>query len=405
MKNVVVVTHNYPTPWQPEAGAFTSAAVGVLKELVETVEVIAPVSALRLAHAHLFGTRHTVADWSSADNFRPAFFHLARAMPWRQFGKKLAQQSYRRIVRRSLMDLETSPDMVYTHFGESGDGALDHCALTRTPLVMNLGESSLGRLAHTLPFDRMVLPGMEHWGIVAVSRRIRDYLRDRLPGEQERILHLPNAVNLQEFKPGDRARNRRELGLPRDEFIALFCGHLNERKGPIRVQEALDLLGGKVKGVFLGQGAQVPKGPNVLHTGVVPHALVPKWLSAADVFVLPSLAEGMSNAVLEAMACGLPAVLSNRDFNREFLDESASRLIDPTNPAEIAAAIGSLCSNPAEYRRYSFASRELAEGYDLHKRMSSVLEFAKQIKSKLDSRTRPHTVGSIRRNPLGCFQY
>ena len=69
--------------------------------------------------------------------------------------------------------------------------------------------------------------------------------------------------------------------------------------------KAVDGLSG-VGLVMLGGPADVYRSQNILFSGRVPHAEVVTWLSAADVFALPTLSEGSCNAVIEAMACGLP---------------------------------------------------------------------------------------------------
>ena len=69
-------------------------------------------------------------------------------------------------------------------------------------------------------------------------------------------------------------------------------------------------------------------------------------MNAADVFVLPTLAEGCCNAILEAMACGLPIISSNLPFNWDILNDKNSILIDPNNINQIADAIQRLRDSP-----------------------------------------------------------
>ena len=67
--------------------------------------------------------------------------------------------------------------------------------------------------------------------------------------------------------------------------------------------------------------------------------MIPTFLNACDIFVLPTLSEGSCNAVIEAMACGIPIVSSDLPFNYDVLDESNSILVNPRNISEIIAAI------------------------------------------------------------------
>src|SRR5690606_16475453 len=106
--------------------------------------------------------------------------------------------------------------------------------------------------------------------------------------------------------PMDKQQCRRKLKLPESAFIVVFVGHFVDRKGPLRVLEAINKVGGDVKGLFLGRGIQKPIGSAVLHAAPVPNEELPYWLNAADVMMLPTLAEGSCNAINEAMACRLP---------------------------------------------------------------------------------------------------
>ena len=80
-------------------------------------------------------------------------------------------------------------------------------------------------------------------------------------------------------------------------------------------------------------------------------------------FVSVSYLEGQPNAVIEAMACGCPLVVSDIPMHREFLDESCALFVDPDDPAAIAAAIGSCLADAEAARARSRAARERAAGW------------------------------------------
>jgi glycosyltransferase involved in cell wall biosynthesis len=130
---------------------------------------------------------------------------------------------------------------------------------------------------------------------------------------------------------------------------------------------------------FLGRGPQRPEGPQVLHAGAVPHEDVPLWLSAADLFVLPTLDEGCANALLEALACGLPVVSSDRPFNRAVVDESMARLVEPTDPAALGAAIAELVDQPALRATLGAAALAHAAGFRLERRAGRIVALLREV--------------------------
>jgi len=120
----------------------------------------------------------------------------------------------------------------------------------------------------------------------------------------------------------------------------------------------------------------------VLHKGAVPHEQVPEWLSAADLFVLPTLAEGNSNALLEAMACGLPVISSDRPFNKGLVDSSVGVLVDPTDPGAIREAIRQLVADPARRLALGKAAVERARGRSLTDRAERILGWLEALAAR-----------------------
>lgn len=79
---------------------------------------------------------------------------------------------------------------------------------------------------------------------------------------------------------------------------------------------------------------------------------VADWLRAFDIFVLPSLSEALSNALMEAMACGCPVVASNVGGNPELVwDGERGRLFEPGDAVALAAAVQSLVEDDARRKR------------------------------------------------------
>jgi teichuronic acid biosynthesis glycosyltransferase TuaC len=107
----------------------------------------------------------------------------------------------------------------------------------------------------------------------------------------------------------------------------------------------------------------------------VPNRDLPWWFSAADVFVLPSLAEGLANVTVEAMACGLPLVVSDRPFNRDFLDHGDAVFVEPESVTSIADGIAAVLGDDG--RRQALGARALARStaFSLQERVRGIREF------------------------------
>jgi glycosyltransferase involved in cell wall biosynthesis len=105
----------------------------------------------------------------------------------------------------------------------------------------------------------------------------------------------------------------------------------------------------------------------VIFTGFVPHDQIPSYIMAADVFVLPSLSEGLPNALLEAMAGGLPIVATKVGGIPEVIDEGINGfLVDSRNAEQIANKLLLLESDSALRQLISKNNKDKIKAYDLN---------------------------------------
>jgi teichuronic acid biosynthesis glycosyltransferase TuaC len=214
-------------------------------------------------------------------------------------------------------------------------------------------------------------------GAIAVSGLLRRRLIEELGLPPDNVAVFPNGVDLRKFRPLDRSAMRWKHSLPEDRFLVIYVGNFIEPKGVGRVAEAIDGLP-NVSGVFVGSGPLTPKIPNLAFCGRVPHEQVPEMLSAADCFVLPSDVEGSSNATLEAMACGLPVVVSARPFNEDVCDKDCAWLVEPDDVNAIRKAILMLQGNPDLRRRLADSALLRAAHFDIQARARRILEWMEE---------------------------
>jgi len=217
--------------------------------------------------------------------------------------------------------------------------------------------------------------GRGAWGLFILRRAamittVNQGLRERLIARGisgERVVFIRNGVDRQGPRP------ERDVALP---FRLLFVGSLLRLKGVHLLIDALGVLARssrEVRLILIGDGEERARLEErakragvdawVEFLGARPPRQIPDWMSRSDCLVLPSLSEGTSNVVLEAMASGLPVIASGIPGMREIVQDGISGfLIDPQNPRDLAEKVLKLAEDPALCRSMGEAGRRGVAG-------------------------------------------
>jgi glycosyltransferase involved in cell wall biosynthesis len=185
--------------------------------------------------------------------------------------------------------------------------------------------------------------------VQALSNEIADELR-QVGVRPDRIVRIPNGLDLAVFTPAEpqeRETARSKLGLPADRPIFLYAGRFAEYKGIGDLLQAWTDIAAESEGLLVLVGARGledrPLSVPVEGTGVITRrwtSAILEYLRASDVFVYPPHQDGMSNALLEAMACGLAPLATKIPAVEGLLEhERNALLVPPRAPRELSQAL------------------------------------------------------------------
>lgn len=222
---------------------------------------------------------------------------------------------------------------------------------------------------------RICNPLVQHY--IALSDELAAYLENRVGVSATRLTRIGNGVDAERFHP-DQDRSPLPAGFaPQGTLIIGTVGRLERVKDQpnlvrafIRLVESVPEARQRLRLVIIGEGSLRATVENLLNeTGLrdlawLPGARddIPALLRTLDLFVLPSQAEGISNTILEAMACGLPVVATKVGGNAELVVAGETgRLVPASDSEALAAAIRKFVEHPEEMRSCGAAGRQRVE--------------------------------------------
>lgn len=333
-----------------------------------------------------------------------------------------SRRSKMRATLRMLADLGRllpHTDVVHVHGVSSKNVAVTLAAKWfGKPLVLSL---------HTSGFDEP--PAVRAQGLLAwwafrsadlylsVSPALVDAFR-AAGLSADRVRLVPNGIDTDRFRPATTAERdalRQKLGLPAARPVIVFVGFFSHDKQPRTLFDAWMLLSDHdaidATLLFVGatespyfevdarlaeqmraEAARRGRSDRLVFAGVTHD--VPDYLRAADVFVLPSRREGLPAALLEAMACGLPAVASRLPATEGIIADGHNGLLVPVGDATaFAAAIAGLVADPARAAALGAAARAtVLERFDANRvadRWMDAYDSARSDERRVRSRERP----------------
>ena len=227
------------------------------------------------------------------------------------------------------------------------------------------------RPGHLLVFKKADL-------ITAISADLK--ARAEKNGVKAAILVIPNGVNLQRFKRPEAVKNKElknKLGWAEADKIIITISRLVKKNGVGDLIEAMRYLPAEVKLLIIGGGelkesleskiSSLPGGEaRIKMAGAIKNEAIPGYLALADIFVRPSLSEGLGISFLEAMAADVPVIGTAVGGIVDFLKDGETGLFcQAGNPKSIAEKIKACLENKelaAKIRQQ--AGRLVAKNYD-----------------------------------------
>lgn len=305
-------------------------------------------------------------------------FHLGRRWRDRAFA-----QAVRAAVGRERFDLVQSHERIPgLPLYRAGDGVHRQWLAIKgrsQGAWRRLGDTFSAQHRAVLRAEREMFAHPDLRCVVCNSEMVRDEIVRHYGVPREKLAVIRNGIDLQRFRPPtqqERAAARARLGWPEGRTVFLFVGSGFERKGvagALRAfarqdvrRDALLVVVGHDKHLARYQRLAQALGvaDAVRFTG--PQNEVLPYLHGADAFVLPTLYDPQSNAVLEAMACGLPAITTTGCGVAELLSPASGHVVDAFDVDALAAAMADL-KNPAHARALGAAARLAVEPYSLQR--------------------------------------
>ena len=248
-------------------------------------------------------------------------------------------------------------DVLHTHsWGTLVEGVVA-AKLAGTPVVVHGEHGIMETRRRNVHLQRLLWSRTQQ--VTAVAAPLADRMANLVGYSRERIQVIPNGVDTDRFFPQPEERNkaRRHFGLPQSTLLVGMVARMVPVKNHRGVLNAVaDLVKTSMPitlalagdGPLLGELQQI-----VGELGLQGHvrflgnlANVDRFLKSLDIFVLNSLSEGMSNTVLEAMACGLPVIATTVGSNPDLVVEGQTGFLVPSDDcAAVRHAIAVLAAN------------------------------------------------------------
>ncbi|MBC8490523.1 MAG: glycosyltransferase family 4 protein [Bacteroidetes bacterium] len=288
---------------------------------------------------NLYNTRHKIAKWKIGKEWK-------EIIAWILYFQEL------------IKNIE--PDIIHIHHAHQYPVICNIASNDKRPLIITLHSFS-GLVWDKNRYMKLYQASFQIAGkCIAISTAVKEQAM-QLGLKPEKIELIPNAIDVDLFKfmPQKEARGR--LRIDGHRKIILFVGGLTKNKGVDVLMKAFSKVRSQIRDsllVYVGDGEeknnlknlahQLDVANSVLFAGNRPNTELPLWYNACDVFILPSQSEGLSIALLEAMACANPVITTHPTIGKydAIIENDTGLLTEYGNVEQLADKIISVLTNP-----------------------------------------------------------
>ena len=278
------------------------------------------------------------------------------------------------------------PHIVHTHTSKAGVLGRLAAWLARVPVIIHKphGHVFYGhfgpRLSRFFLFIERLLGGMADQVVALTPMEARDYLTLKvLKADKISIIHSGVVLNRYQITPKKRRQKKKELDIPPDSLVVGYVGWLIPIKGVTYLVSAMAKVAEKYpKSILVLVGKGDDKGEEEVHlrkqvedVGLAGKVRFLGWrpdvdevMGCFDIFVLPSLNEGMGRVLVEAMAAGLPIVASRVGGIPDLVkDGQNGLLVPPADAPALTKAIYDLLADKKRRKQMGTAGKKMCRPY------------------------------------------
>ena len=369
MYRAVVSAMNHPDPFNPYMGLFNFRSIRALSRTETEVDAVTPrPRAPPVGPYSEFGEIPSRHDYDSHEVHYPRFLYL---LPQKIFKYTLSSRSFADMLPEYISTHFETPDICHAgHIHYDGYGLASYCRSNDIPLtVMGRGKILNNFYSLSQISRRKIRETLEYAdGIFCVSESLAHIANDITDTPKATV--LPNGADPSRYPTDNERAIRQELDIDRDTTVVMFCGGYTERKGINEICDALDdIRNDDVAFVFVGhygdlrtdliRALKASHHDNYRVLWEVPPLGLRRWFAAADIFMLPSHAEGRPNTIYESMASETAVVASAVSGIPEQVKDSETGLLIPEkDPDALATALNSLIEDPVKRERLGANGKE-----------------------------------------------
>ncbi|MDH5442543.1 MAG: glycosyltransferase family 4 protein [Candidatus Nomurabacteria bacterium] len=222
-------------------------------------------------------------------------------------------------------------------------------------------------------------------GIIVTYNTMHDHIVS-LGMPESRIHEIKNGVDVEIFKP----QHKTDKSAGSKTFNILFVGRFEKEKNILNLAKAYTKSRYKktIQAIFVGRGSLEKELIDVLDDGgvsykiypSVPHANLVEFYQSADVYMLPSLREGQPKTLLEAMSCGLPAVVGAYPGHETLVNDGDNAVVCGHSADEVQSALDGLLGDEQTIDIISVQARKyIVENHNIHTLVSREIQIIKSL--------------------------